>query len=443
MISKYTNAVDKYRELIIDAQNYIWTHAETGFREYQTSKYLEDAFEALGYELVKAGDIPGFYTIVDTGRPGPELLIMGEMDSLICFEHPDANPETGAVHCCGHCAQSAALLGIAAALKEPGILDGLSGRIRLCAVPAEELIEVDFRSVLKEEGRIRYMGGKTEFLHRGLFDGVDMAFLVHTTEDETFQVTLGSVGCVAKRVIYKGKSAHAAAAWDGCNALYAATLGLSAINSIRETFKEPDIIRVHPIITKGGSVVNAIPDEVIIESYVRGSNFAAIKAANKKVNRALSGAALAMGANVCIQDTPGYAPSNNCRDLMKLAEEACETIDLAPFEWCNVRESGSSDMGDLSVVMPVVQVYAPGAVGTSHGADYYIQNPELACMGSAKLQLVMLVMLLQDNAARAKQIIADYKPLFATKEQYFAYLNELCANGDRIAYEEEKATVIL
>ncbi len=444
MTSKYTKAVDKYREMIIEAQNYIWTHAETGYREYQTSKYLEDAFESLGYDLVKAGDIPGFYTIIDTGRPGPEVLILGELDSLICSEHPDANPETGAVHCCGHSAQSAALLGIAAALKEPGILDDMSGRIRLCAVPAEELIEVEFRSGLKAEGRIKYMGGKTEFLHRGYFDGVDLAFMVHTTAGNQFLVRLGSVGCMAKRVIYKGVSAHAGGSpWNGCNALYAATLGLSAINSIRETFKEPDIIRVHPIITKGGGAVNAIPDEVIIESYVRGSNFDAIKAANKKVNRALCGAALSLGANIDIQDNPGYAPLNNCTDMMQLAKDACEEIDLAPFVWNDTMGSGSTDMGDLSVMMPVVHPYAPGAVGTSHGSNYYIQNPDLACVGSAKWQLTMLSMLLSNDAARAKQIVADFKPQFATKEEYLAYIDELCAKGDRITYEDGKATVTL
>ena len=98
---------------------------------------MEEAFEKLGYDIVRAGDIPGFYTVLDTGREGPEVLVLSELDSLICADHPDADPETGAVHCCGHHAQCAALVGLAAALKEPGVLDSLSGRIRLCAVPAE------------------------------------------------------------------------------------------------------------------------------------------------------------------------------------------------------------------------------------------------------------------------------------------------------------------
>ena len=105
-------------------------------------------------KLMEAGNIPGFYTDVDTGRPGPLVLVMGELDALICRTHPESDPETGAVHCCGHACQVAALLGLAAALKEPGVLEGLCGTIRLMAVPAEELIEVEYREQLRKDGII-------------------------------------------------------------------------------------------------------------------------------------------------------------------------------------------------------------------------------------------------------------------------------------------------
>ena len=116
-MQKLSNAVDKYRDLILEAERFIWKHPETGYREVVTSKYLEEKFEELGYVLTKAGDIPGFYTVIDTGRPGPEVLILGEMDSLICPNHPESDSKTGYVHACGHNTQVATLLGIAAALK--------------------------------------------------------------------------------------------------------------------------------------------------------------------------------------------------------------------------------------------------------------------------------------------------------------------------------------
>ena len=95
-------AVEKYRQLIFDAEKFIWHHPETGYKEFATSKYMEDTFRALGYDLVCAEDLTGFYTRIDTGRPGPEVLVMAELDSIICPAHPDSDPSTGAAHSCGY-----------------------------------------------------------------------------------------------------------------------------------------------------------------------------------------------------------------------------------------------------------------------------------------------------------------------------------------------------
>ena len=153
-MQKFKDAVEKYTSLILDAERYIWKHPETGYKEFETSAYMEKAFRDLGYELTMADGITGFYTVIDTLRPGPTVLVLSELDSIICPEHPECNPDTGAVHSCGHHAQCAALIGLAAALKEPGIIDGFSGRIKLCAVPAEELLEIEYRAKLKAEGKI-------------------------------------------------------------------------------------------------------------------------------------------------------------------------------------------------------------------------------------------------------------------------------------------------
>lgn len=434
-------AVEKNRKLILHALDYVWKNPETGYREVKTSRYMEEEFEKLGYTLVRAGDIPGFYTVLDTGRSGPEVLVLGELDSLICENHKECDPQTGAVHCCGHAAQCAALLGIAAALKEPGITDGLCGRIRLCAVPAEEMIEFEYRDSLRKQGIIKYIGGKSEFMRRGYFEGVDLALMVHTTTAKDFSTNLGGVGCLAKRITYKGVSAHAGGSpWKGRNALYAATLGLQAINAIRETFKEQDLIRVHPIITQGGTAVNAIPERVCIESYVRGDSFAAIQDANRKVNRALCGAALSIGVHVDIQDIPGYAPYRNAPGMIALAKDALSAV-LPEHEFVEtgVVSTGSTDMGDLSCVMPMIHPYAPGAAGTSHGDDYTIQDPETACLDSAKWQLSMLTLLLQNEGSRAKEICASYQAPFASQQAYLAYIDSLACEGERITYNETES----
>lgn len=436
-------AVEKNRQLILDTERFVWKNPETGYKEYKTSKYMAEQFIKLGYDLTYAEGITGFFTTIDTGKEGPTVLVLGELDSIICRNHPDSDPETGAVHSCGHNAQCAGLVGVAAALKEKGVLDELCGKIMLCAVPAEELLEIEFRSNLKEKGIIKYFGGKPEFLSRGYFDGVDMALMIHTTTNDIPVVSPGSIGCIAKRIIYKGKAAHAGGSpWDGNNALYAATCGINACNALRETFQEKDIIRFHPIITNGGSMVNAIPETAILESYVRGKTFDAIKQSNKRLNQALIGAALSLGNNVEIIDSPGYAPHVNDLNMTELCKEAYKkAFPNAELKIRKYFNSGSTDMGDLSCVMPVVHPYAAGAQGTSHGKDYYIVDAEKACVDSAKWQVAMLYLLLQNGAERAKNIIANYKPLFNSKEEYFAYCDSFLVKGDRIEYSDSKIEI--
>ena len=435
------NEADKKR--VLDTLDFMIKHPETGYKEVLCSEYVAGQFRELGYEPVMAGDIPGFYVKIDTGRPGPCVLVFGELDAIKCATHPDANPETAAVHSCGHSAQSAALVGIAAGLKRPGALDKLSGSIILCAVPAEEMIERDYRDTLIEKGIIKYYGGKPEFLRRGYFDGVDISFMVHTTVGEKPGCRLGAVGIVAKKVIYKGKAAHAGGSpQNGINALYAANLGLMAVNSIRETFTEGELVRVHPIITNGGTVVNGIPDVVEIESYVRAKDYDAMSRSNFKVNRAFTGAALSIGANIEIIDAPGYAPLQNDKNMIELARRASEAAyPDAPMAVNEGYGTGSTDMGDISLLFPAVHPYAPGAIGTSHGDNYYIANPDLACVKSAEWQLNMLYLLLCDGAKEGIRIKEEFTPMFASKEEYFEYIDRFYAEGNRIEYSGSEAKV--
>lgn len=93
-VKQLKEMVAKYEYLINDAADYIWSNPKTGYREQKTSAYMAEKFEAMGYILTKAGNIPGFYTDIDTGKPGPKIAILCEMDSLIVGNHPAANPET-------------------------------------------------------------------------------------------------------------------------------------------------------------------------------------------------------------------------------------------------------------------------------------------------------------------------------------------------------------
>ena len=436
-MEKYVAMVEKHRQLILDAFDYIWANPEVGYKEWKTHKYLKDAFEKLGYQLTEAGNIPGFVTTLDTGRPGPTLLIFGEMDGLLIPDHPNADPETGAVHACGHCCQVAALLGLAAALKEPGALDEMSGKIMLCAVPAEELIELEERMQMRQEGTIKYFGGKPEFLYRGLLDGADLAFMVHTSGSAGSGCNGGSNGMVAKTVCFEGRSAHAGAApHKGINGLYAANVALSAINALRETFQDNSHIRVHPVITCGGSSVNAIPDKVTLESYIRGATMEDIALVNNKVNRAIAASAAALGANATIVDVPGYWPRTYPLEFVQLFGQAAEQV--VPFKHSpHVWGTGCSDMGDICAIMPAIHPYVGGATGSAHGTNYQITDPELACVTSAKIQLLAAKALLENGAEKANKFVAEFVPTMESKQAYFDFVDSLDMNKRTVTYQED------
>ena len=280
-----------------------------------------------------------------------------------------------------------------------------------------------------------------EFLYRGYFDGVDLALMVHGGNCEKnidFSCGLGSNGCVAKTIRYKGKSAHAGGApQNGVNAQYAAMLGLQACNALRETFPDGDSIRFHPIMMGVNCAVNIIPDEMRIESYVRARTIEAIVRENKKINRALAGGALAMGAGVELHDRPGYFPEYHDPAYMKLVEQCCrdlvgeEHVSFNPTGW----STGSSDFGDLTAVMPGVQFTATGAAGTGHGIDYRVADADRLCCNSAKAQLFVADALLSDGAKRAQEIIAGYQPKYPSIQAYFAAVDAMFLDKDAVQYD--------
>ena len=426
-IKAIKSLVEKHKDLILKAERDIWATPEVGYKEYKTDAYMKAAFRKLGYDITEADDITGFYTVINTGKAGPTVLVLAELDALYCANHPECDKETKAVHACGHHAQCAAMLGLAAALKEKGATDGLSGKIKLCVVPAEEGIDIEYRMGLIKQGVLTFPSGKKEFIARGYFDDVDLAFMVHTTtslsdKEQIFCTGQGTHnGVINKKVVIKGKAAHAGSKpYEGINALNAAALAIQAVNNLRETFKENDLVRFHPIITKGGDAVNAVPAEVVMESYVRAATTDALVNANRRINRAISAAVAANGCTAIISDIAGSEPFS---DDVNLTEICIKTFEEIGGKDCYLdkrtnHSSASTDMGDIAVNFPVIQPYAAGAIGLGHGKDYYIKDPVKACVNSAILQFALLHRLLENDAEKAKEVKAKFKPIYPSLKVY-------------------------
>jgi metal-dependent amidase/aminoacylase/carboxypeptidase family protein len=195
-------------------------------------------------------------------------------------------------------------------------------------------------------------------------------------------------------------------------------VALAAIDAQRDTFKDEDSVRIHPIITEGGELVNIVPAEVVLETYVRAKTIEAIREANGKLDRALKAGATALGAEVVVIDHPGYLPSHGDERLARLfLDNMGQLTGEENARLVGEHGGGSSDFGDLSHLMPVVQASVSGAKGRGHSPDYEIVDPQMAYIQPAKALAMTIVDLLYGGAQEASELLADFQaPL--SKEEY-------------------------
>ena len=419
-------AIDAARPDILAWGERVASRPELGFKEAAASLLVREVFGSLGlgvaYPLARTG-VKGSLR----GQPGPvNVCLIGEMDAIVCVGHPGMDGVTGAAHACGHNAQIAALLGAARGLAQSGVMEHLHGGVQFLAAPAEEYIDLPYRRHLAENGEIQYPGGKQQLIAEGAFDGVSMAMMVHAlaggeAPSARLHLMCGSLGFVAKEITFLGKEAHGGEPHKGVNALNAAMLALMGIHTARETFKDEDSVRVHPIITNGGDVVSSVPARVTMETFVRGKSAAAIAGAAQTVDRAVRGAAMSVGATAEIKDTPGYLPLKQSEALSRVFEENARRFLPQENMIHGGDMTGSTDMGDLSHLMPCIHPLLGGFSGALHSRDFRIADPEAAYILPAKLLAMAVVDLLADHAAQGRRIQESFTPLM-TKQEYLCGL---------------------
>ena len=423
-------AIDDRAEWLMDTARTILDNPEPGFTEYKTSRFVSEKLSELGISHQSGIAITGLKGIVQGGRPGPTVAVIGELDSLRVLDHPHVDPDTGAAHACGHHCQTPMMLGAAVGLLVPEVLESLAGNIAFIAVPAEEFIDVEFRWGLHKEGQLGLMAGKQEFIRLGAFDDIDMAMMVHTAsssqESTRFSVGGTSNGHVVKYVRFIGKAAHAGSSPHmGVNALQAAMVALNALNTQRETLRNENNVRLHGVLTRGGAAVNSVPADVRYEGRVRGRTAEAIEDANDKMDRCLRAGALTMGGSVEIVTIPGYLPMKNNDPMTELfkrnAVEIVGENEVAEHP-ADRNRGGSTDMGDLSQLMPVIHPYTTAAHGAGHSIDYVVDDYVQAVVNPAKAMAMSVIDLLYDDAQVAKHVVDTSQPTMTT-QQYLAFQN--------------------
>ena len=148
----------------------------------------------------------------------------------------------------------------------------------------------------------------------------------------------------------------------------------------------------------------------------------AILEASHKVDRALRAGALAVGAQGKIQTIPGYLPIRQSKEMADVFR--ANAVGLVGEE--NIGQvhhrTGSTDMGDVSQLMPVIHPYTGAATGPGHSIEYLIQDYQQAVINPAKAMAMSVIDLLAEGSAKAKAVLDDYTPVM-TKDEYVTFQN--------------------
>ena len=408
------NTVEANADKIIEAGEYIWRNAEPGYREIKTSAFLVSELQKLGLEVKTNLAVTGFRADIDTGKPGPTVAILGELDSLILPNHPECVKETGAVHACGHHACAAGFLGAAIGLVKSGVLEHLSGKIALIGCPAEEGIEMNYRKSLIRDGKIKSIAGKSQLIREGVFDDIDIAYMHHSSFRFGYA---GHNGAVNKKIIFRGKSCHAASPHNGRNALNAMTLALNAIALLRESYSSDSTIRIHGIVTEGGNAVNIVPDHVSMDYMLRSDTVEKMVELNDRFDKVVMYAAKAAECEATVESLNGYMPTVNNDILGEVMKKSTGFLfPDADFSGDLPWSNGSTDMGDVALIVPAVHGLVPGIGGTLHGIDFHIADPYAAYVKSSMVNAVIAVDLLFGDAAAGRKVAEEKAKLMPIAE---------------------------
>lgn len=424
---KVIKAIDENKDSIIKVGREIYATPEFGYKEFKSTAITSNFLKELGLNVEENIAVTGCKAVINGGKEGPNVAILGELDAISCANHKDS-VETGAVHACGHNIQIGGMLGAAVGLVKSGVLSELAGKVSIIATPAEEFVELEYRDKLRQEGQLTYFGGKQELIKKGYFDDIDMAMMFHSLDMGGKNALIGPVsnGFIGKKVRFIGQESHAGSApEEGINALNAAMLAINNIHAQRETFKDSDRVRVHPIITKGGDIVNSVPADVQMESYVRARTIDGMLDSNNKVDRALKAGAMAVGAKVEITNIPGYLPILRNTELDKLFKENLSFLGIKEEDIIEGGDfTGSFDFGDVSHLMPTIHPMIGGIKGNLHTRDFEIIDEDMAYLLPAKAMALTVIDLLFDDAYLGKQILNNFTPAM-TKKEYLSFMESV------------------
>ncbi len=376
--------VDARYDRIAAIAKSLWDYAEVGYQEQRSSALLQNELTTSGFTIeTGVASIPTAF-VASYGSGGPTIAILAEFDALPGINQnnlPERSPIEGknAGHACGHNLFGAGSIQAAISIRNWLELTDTPGTIRLYGTPAEE-----------------GGSGKVYMVREGLFDDVDFVIHWHPAgrNSAAARTTLANRSAKFR---FSGISAHAAGAPDRARS---ALDGVEAMNMMVNMMREhvPQETRIHYVITKGGFAPNVVPDSAEVFYYLRHPKSAMVEELWKRLEKTAEGAAMGTGTKVGWEIIHGNHPILVNETLQKMADSKLRQIGgiqytaeeqsfaerlYASFDKPSLslgsqlevqpyilsQGYGSTDVGDVSMVVPTVGIaaagYVPGTPGHS------------------------------------------------------------------------------
>jgi len=375
-------AIDSYRDRVVALSHEIHEHPELKFEEKFAADLLTRAGAELGLEMQRG--VGGLKTAfrAEFGNEGPTVAILAEYDAL-----PNG-------HSCGHNLIAGAALAAVQGLKN--IASRLPGRIVFLGTPAEE-----------------GGGGKIILIDKGALKGVDAAMMAHPTDVEFS--TMPALATQHLKLTFHGRAAHAAAApWDGSSALAAVIQTFQSVDAMRLHLRDGS--RLHGIITDGGQAVNIIPErtECLFLARARTSKYA--QEIGSRVIRCGEAAAMATGTRMEHVIEGGYKNMINNRSIASRYSAHSEALGVRCPEAPDDMPTGSTDMGDVSHVMPAIHpcfAISKRGEGNCH-EDAFVKHADSEHGYQAMIRVAKAM------AMTAYDLLAEPALLESSKQEYTA-----------------------
>jgi amidohydrolase len=326
--------VDEMSKKLAEMSGFLYHNPEIAGEEYKAMKLITEELEKNSFKVKRgvSGITTSFVAAYNCQSRGPAIAFLAEYEAL---------PNLG--HGSGHNITSIISAGAAIALSK--ISENLSGKILCIGTPGES----KFNS-------------KLLMVDDGIFNNVDVVMIAQAGDRHCVNpIFLANDGI---QFTFLGKAAHAAAApEEGINALDAVIMLFNSVHALRQQLK--DDARIHGIISRGGEAVNIIPDLAVAQFSIRAKTRKSLNEIVEKVKKCARGAAIQTGARLKISFFEKSVDDYSGNEILineysKNLLELDETIDPEP------KLSGSSDIGNLSYMMPticpVVKI-APEGVG--------------------------------------------------------------------------------